>query len=189
MSKRLGLATLLSLAAAPAFAHTGVGTASDVTHGFMHPISGLDHVLAMVTVGLVAALIGGRALWAVPATFVGMMIAGGALGFLGIAVPAVEVGILASIVVLGAVVALGRSLPVAAAMVMAGIFAIFHGFAHGAEMPTEAGALTYSLGFALATALLHATGVFAGLSLHGHRAIIRVAGGAVAAAGLALALT
>jgi urease accessory protein len=189
MSKRLGLATLLSLASAPAFAHTGAGTAGDLTHGFMHPLGGLDHVLAMVTVGLFAVLIGGRALWAVPMSFVGMMVVGGALGFLGIAVPAVETGILASIVVLGAVVALGQPVPVAVAMVLAGVFAIFHGFAHGAEMPMEAGALVYGLGFALATALLHATGIAAGLALHGRRAVIRIAGGGVAAAGLVLALT
>ncbi|MET0427706.1 MAG: HupE/UreJ family protein, partial [Microvirga sp.] len=102
---------------------------------------------------------------------------------------AVETGILASIVILGAVVALGKPLPIAAAMALVGVFAVFHGVAHGAEMPMEAGALTYSLGFALATAMLHASGVFAGLTLHGHRAIIRVAGGGVAAAGLVLVLT
>jgi urease accessory protein len=118
-----------------------------------------------------------------------MMIAGGALGFLGLAVPAVETGILASIVALGAVVALGRPLSTAAAMALVGFFAIFHGYAHGAEMPREAGALSFGLGFALATALLHAAGLVAGLSVQGHRAIIRVAGGTVAAAGLALALT
>jgi urease accessory protein len=188
MSKRLSLATLFSLAAAPAFAHPEIGAASDLAHGFMHPIGGLDHVLAMGTVGLFAALLGGRALWAVPSSFVGMMLVGGALGFLGIQVPAVETGILASIIVLGAVVALGRPLPVGVAMALAGAFAIFHGFAHGAEMPVEAGAIPYSLGFALATALLHGTGILAGLVLFGHRAILRLAGGAVAAAGLALAL-
>jgi urease accessory protein len=189
MSKRLGLATLLSLASAPAFAHAGAGTASDFTHGFMHPLGGLDHVLAMVTVGLFAALLGARALWAVPMSFVGMMVVGGTLGFLGVAVPAVEIGILASIIVLGTMVALGKPLPVLAAMGLVGVFAVFHGYTHGAEMPMEAGALTYGLGFALATAMLHATGIFAGLSLRGHRAITRVAGGAVAAAGLVLALT
>ncbi|MBM6593296.1 HupE/UreJ family protein [Microvirga pudoricolor] len=186
--KRIVLSAALSFAAAPAFAHTDVGTVSDFAHGFLHPIGGLDHVLAMVTVGLLAALLGGRALWAVPLSFVGMMIVGGALGFMGVEVPAVETGILASIVILGAVVALGRPLPVGLAMALVGVFAIFHGYAHGAEMPMESGAIGYSIGFALATALLHGAGILAGLAAFGHRSLIRFAGGAVAATGLVLAL-
>jgi urease accessory protein len=154
----------------------------------MHPVGGLDHVLAMVTVGLLAAFIGGKALWAIPASFVGMMIVGGAVGLSGAEVPAVEAGILASIVIVGAVVALGKSLPVGVAMALAGVFAIFHGVAHGAEMPLEASAIPYSLGFAVATALLHGTGILAGLVLFEQRTLIRLAGGAVAVAGLALAL-
>lgn len=185
---RLATATILAAFSTPAFAHTGIGTTSNFASGFLHPVGGLDHVLAMVSVGLFAALLSGRALWSVPLAFVSMMLVGGAIGFAGFAVPAVEIGITASIVILGGVVALGRAWPVGAAMALVGVFAIFHGYAHGAEMPYGADVLTYSLGFALATALFHATGILAGLAAFGHRILIRAAGGAVAATGLVLAL-
>jgi urease accessory protein len=139
-----------------------------------------------VTVGLLASLLGGRALWAVPASFVLMMLVGGALGFTGIHIPAVEIGILASIVVLGCIVATGRSLAVGAAAALVGVFAIFHGYAHGVEMPAAASAITYSLGFATATALLHGAGIMAGMTVLKSQAI-RFAGAASAAAGLMLA--
>jgi urease accessory protein len=108
-------------------------------HGFEHPISGLDHILAMVMVGVFAWQLGGRALWLVPMSFVLMMAAGGALGVAGIDVPFVEVGIAFSVIVLSMGVALGIKTPVAAAMAVVGLFAIFHGHAHGAEMPEDAG--------------------------------------------------
>jgi urease accessory protein len=182
---RFALASSLALAATPAFAHTGLGDAHGFIHGFTHPIGGLDHVLAMVAVGLFASLLGGRALWAVPLAFVGMMLVGGALVMAGIEIPAVELGITASIIVIGAVTALGSSLPLAAAMALVGFFAIFHGHAHGAEMPMHAGAVGYSAGFALGTALLHAVGVGLGLAVR-RPAVVRLAGAATALAGAVL---
>ena len=129
-------------------AHTGSATVVGFVSGFLHPIGGLDHVLAMVAVGMLAALIGGRALWLVPASFLGAMVIGSALGL-----PAVRrVGIVASVVVLGAVVALAPGMPVTVAMALAAAFGMFHGHAHGAEMPAAASAVLYGLGFVTATA-------------------------------------
>jgi urease accessory protein len=181
----------LALVAGPALAHTGAGGVSGLAAGFSHPIGGLDHVLAMVAVGILAAQLGGRAIWLVPAAFVAAMAAGGLLGVTGVAVPFVEQGIAGSVVILGFVIALGRRMPVAAAMAMAGALAVFHGHAHGAEMPVDASSLAYGAGFALATALLHAAGVGLGM---GARKIgevfapiaVRVAGAAIAASGVAL---
>lgn len=174
-----------------ASAHTGVGDASGLMHGFMHPVGGLDHVLAMVAVGLFAAQRGGRALWLVPLSFVAMMAVGGALGVYGVGLPLVELGIAASVIVLGAAVAMQANIPVAAAMGLVGFFAIFHGHAHGAEMPVDASGLAYAAGFMIATALLHAFGVGLGLVVgrlaEGRWAkAVRVAGGAMAVAGAGL---
>ncbi len=187
----IAIAVLAALVPQAAYAHTGVGDASGFVHGFMHPIGGLDHVLAMVTVGLFAAHLGGRALWLVPASFVTMMAAGGALGFYGVNLPFIEVGIALSVVVLGAVVALQANLPLAAAMGLVGLFAIFHGHAHGAEMPMNVSAAGYGAGFLIATALLHATGIGIGLSLgklaYGPaRRVSQLAGTAIAITGLSL---
>ena len=181
---RIILLAIALLSPTVALAHTGHGDISGFSHGFLHPLGGLDHVLAMVAVGLFAAHLGGRALWLVPLSFVVMMAAGGALGMAGVAIPYVETGIALSVVVLGAVVALGLSVPVAAAMGLAGFFAIFHGFAHGAETPAEASGLAYAAGFVAATTLLHAAGVGAGLGLarlQGAGVGLRRAAGATAA--------
>ncbi|OLP55710.1 urease accessory protein [Rhizobium rhizosphaerae] len=187
---RAGAAALVLLPGA-AFAHTGVGHASGFVHGFAHPVSGLDHILAMVMVGLFAARLGGRALWLLPITFVAVMALGGALGVAGVTVPFVETGIALSVLVLGAVVALNVKAPTAAAMGLVGLFAIFHGHAHGAEMPEDAGGLAYAAGFMLATALLHGAGLALGLSLgrfEGRKGAlaVRSAGGLVAVAGVGL---
>lgn len=155
---------LLALPSA-AFAHTGVGDAHGMVHGFMHPVGGLDHILAMVAVGVFAFVLGGRALWLVPLSFVAMMGVGFLLGVGQIEMPFVELGIALSSVVIGGVAALGRPMPVVAAMGLAGAFAIFHGHAHGAEMPADAGGLNYALGFMLATALLHAAGIAAAMGV------------------------
>lgn len=183
--------TLAALAPSAAFAHTGVGDVHGFAHGFLHPLSGLDHVLAMVAVGLFAAQRGGRALWLVPLAFLGMMIAGGALGAAGVGLPYVEAGIALSVVVLGAAVALRLDLPTTLAMALVGVFAVFHGHAHGAEMPETASGLAYGAGFIGATALLHAVGLGLGLALGrtqtplGGR-LAQGAGGAMALAGVAL---
>lgn len=162
-------AALAAFALAPSLAnaHTGVGHVDGFAYGLAHPLGGLDHVLAMVMVGLFASQLGGRARWLVPASFVSVMVIGGALGLAGIAVPFVELGIGLSIVVLGGVVAFNLRAGVAAAMALVGFFAVFHGFAHGAEMPESASGLAYGLGFVLATATLHAAGLGFGLLLDG----------------------
>ncbi|MCJ2034772.1 HupE/UreJ family protein [Methylobacterium sp. J-068] len=186
---RLAIAAATVLAATPALAHPGHEAASGLSHGFLHPLTGLDHVLAMVAVGLIAARIGGRALYLVPLAFLGMMVVGGILGAGGIALPFVEIGIALSVVVLGASLALRPALPVVAAMVLVGAFAVFHGHAHGAEMPETASGLSYGLGFIGATALLHAAGLGLGLSagrLMQSLAALRVAGAGLAVAGLGL---
>ncbi len=178
-------------ASQPALAHVGLHDSGGFTHGFMHPIGGADHVLAMVAVGILAAQLGGRALWLVPGAFVAMMIAGGWLGFAGVELPLVETGIAASVFVLGALVALDVKLPVALAVALAGGFALFHGHAHGTELPGGSAPVSFALGFVVATALLHGAGVALGLSFRGISDrprvwVGRVVGGAMAAAGAVL---
>ena len=186
--KRTALSAILLLAAAvPAYAHVGVSITSSFTAGFMHPLSGLDHMTVMIAVGLWAALNGGKAIWAWPAAFVGVMLVGGALGMLHMPVPFVEPGILASVVALGLLVALAVDLPVSAGVAIIGLFALFHGHAHGTEVPENAGGLEYMAGFAAATAMLHATGIAAGLGLGVRfRGLARAAGAACAAVGVGL---
>jgi urease accessory protein len=159
------LALLVAIFPAAALAHTGAGATSGFVHGFGHPISGIDHLLAMIMVGILAWQMGGRALWLVPTTFVAVMAIGGALGMAGVDVPFVETGIALSVIVLGAAVAFGVKPPVAAVVALVGVFAVFHGHAHGAEMPEDAGGLAYALGFMLATAALHAAGIGVGFLL------------------------
>jgi urease accessory protein len=158
--------------------------------GFAHPWTGLDHMLAMVAVGLWAGINGGRALWAWPAAFVGVMLAGGALGMAGVSVPFVEPGILASVIALGLLVLTAARLPVVLGAVLMAAFALLHGHAHGAELPSGAAAATYAAGFAIATAALHVLGL--GIAhlcrTDGGKLIVRGAGAAVAVAGVALAV-
>ena len=144
-------------------AHTGFG-ATGFIHGFIHPFTGYDHIIAMVAVGLFAAIIGGRAKFLVPFSFVAMMMAGAAWAIADFSMPFVEAGITASMFVLGGVVLLRWRAPVALAMALCGFFAVFHGFAHGAEMPTEAAGFEYGAGFVMATIMLHAIGLAAGLN-------------------------
>ena len=188
-TKRSTLAAILLLAAAiPAEAHVGAGTTSSFAAGIAHPLSGLDHMMVMVAVGLWAALKGCKALWAWPLAFVGVMLAGGVLGMLQVPVPFVEPGILASVVALGLLVALAIDLPVSAGVAIIGLFALFHGHAHGTEVPENAGGVDYMAGFAIATALLHGAGIAAGLGLGSRfRGLARAAGAACAAIGAGLA--
>jgi urease accessory protein len=179
---------LLGLIATPALAHVGAGSVSSFGAGFDHPISGLDHVAAMVAVGLWAALKGGRALWIWPAAFVGVMLIGGALGMAHIPVPFVEPGILASVVGLGLLVALAVDLPVAAGAAVIGLFALLHGHAHGTEVNESIGGLEFMLGFAVSTAGWHARGLAVGLVLSGirMRPLVRAAGAGCVVLGIAL---
>ncbi|KQU80063.1 protein hupE [Mesorhizobium sp. Root102] len=188
LAKRLCLSAMLLLAASiPAYAHVGIGTTSSFTAGFMHQFSGLDHMTVMIAVGLWSALKGGKAILAWPAAFVGVMLVGGVLGMLHMPLPFVEPGILASVVALGLLVALAVDLPVSAGIAIIGLFALFHGHAHGTEVPENAGGLEYMAGFAIATALLHATGIAAGLGLGiRFRGLARAAGAACAAVGVGL---
>jgi urease accessory protein len=192
MNMRLSRSLLaLALIALPtaALAHTGHGDTSGFIHGFMHPVGGIDHILAMVAVGVFAFVLGGRALILVPLSFVGMMAVGFLLGVGGVNLPFVELGIALSSVVIGGVAALGRPMPVIGAMALVGVFAIFHGFAHGAEMPADAGGAEYALGFMAATGLLHAAGLagamlVARLSGKYGKLVAQIAGGVFAGGGI-----
>jgi urease accessory protein len=188
---RIALAVLLVFFPVTAFAHVGVGGASGLAHGFSHPISGVDHVLAMVAVGLFAAHLSGRALWLVPAAFLSVMALAGMLGMAGLTLPVAEIGIGLSVVVLGLVIAFELNLSTIAAMALVGVFAIFHGHAHGAEMPESVPGLTYGAGFVCATALLHAIGIGLGLLIGRagpiySRRIVQAGGGAMALAGVSI---
>ncbi|YBV94076.1 HupE/UreJ family protein (plasmid) [Phyllobacteriaceae bacterium JZ32] len=182
----LGAALLVSWVL-PAHAHVGVGETSSFIAGFGHPFSGLDHMTVMIAVGLWAALKGGKAIWAWPGAFVGVMLVGGVLGMLHVPVPFVEPGILASVVTLGILVALAIDVPVSLGAAVIGLFALFHGHAHGTEVPENAAGIAYLAGFALATVLLHAVGIAAGLGLGLRlRGLVRGAGAACAAIGAGL---
>jgi len=173
----------LCLFAGSASAHTGSHAVIGFASGLTHPLTGLDHLLAMIAIGLWAAQQGGRALWAVPAAFVGAMVLGGGLALSGWVLPHVETAIAASVLVLGLLIATRRQWAVPVGMTIAAGFAIFHGYAHGLEMPQAASPALYAIGFVLATACLHGVGI-AG-SLIGRYAM-QVAGAAIAASGLAM---
>lgn len=184
-------AAAIALMPGIALAHTGVGDTSGFSHGFVHPLTGIDHLLAMMMVGVFAWQLGGRALWLVPLTFVLVMAIGGAFGVAGVSIPFVETGIALSVIVLGAAVAFRLSMPVAIAVALVGLFAVFHGHAHGEEMPENAAGLAYGLGFMLATAALHLAGIGLGFLIgqiadERGPAVVRITGGVVAVAGLAL---
>jgi urease accessory protein len=183
----ISMPTLIAVAVivlnSAAFAHPGHG--GGLAAGLSHPLTGLDHMLTMFAVGLWASQLGRKAIVTLPLVFPLVMAAGAALGANGVAVPWVEIGILGSVVVLGAAVALGLQASLVASAALVGMFAVFHGFAHGAEIPAAASPLLYGLGFVAATLALHAIGVAAG-SLTQRPLLMRTAGGAIAAAGLLL---
>lgn len=166
------------------------GMAGGFLSGFTHPLFGWDHVVAMVAVGLWGAFLKKPAIWLLPVTFPIVMAFGGVLGVLGVPVPAVETGIALSAVVLGLMVALAAKLPLWLAAVIVGFFAIFHGHAHGTELPEATHALPYSLGFVLSTGLLHVAGILFGL-LEGWKwgkMTVRSCGGVIALLGVAFLL-
>lgn len=180
---RIFALTALCLFAGTASAHTGGHGLTGFVSGLSHPLLGLDHLLAMIAIGLWAAQQGGRAVWAVPAAFVGTMVLGGVLALSGLALPQVETGIAASVLVLGLLIAMRRQWTVTAGMTIAAGFALFHGYAHGLEMPQAASPVLYALGFVLTTAFLHGVGISG--SLIGRHAM-QVAGAAIAASGLVM---
>lgn len=182
---RLLAAAVVATVSAPALAHVEAGQATGLLSGFLHPISGLDHVLAMVAVGLWGAILGAPAVWVLPIAFPLVMAMGALLGFLGVPLPGVEYGIAASAILLGAAVAFEVRPPVAFAALLVGVFAIFHGYAHGSELPPGQSALLFSMGFVIATGALHAVGIGIG-ALKGRvwgGAVLRAAGSMVAAGG------
>jgi urease accessory protein len=194
MTRAIRLSFAFSLAAAAllgapvAEAHLIGEHGAGFEAGVLHPLSGLDHLLAMIAVGIWAAQLGGRAIWAVPSAFLGCMTVGGLLAVTGISLPLVEPGILGSVLLFGLLIATAARVPTVVGMAIVGLFALFHGHAHGTELPQAANPATYALGFVLATALLHAVGL--GLALIIGRVapkpILRVIGGGIAAAGLAM---
>ena len=182
-----GLATLAWLLPAALFAHTRGGEAAGLLAGLSHPVSGLDHVLAMVAVGLWGAQLGPPAVWLLPVAFPMVMALGGTLGLVGVHLPGVEIGIALSAIGLGAAVLFEAKPKLGVAAALVGFFAIFHGHAHGTELPPGANGLLYSIGFVVATGLLHLAGIGIG-TIHrwpAGRTALRWTGALVALAGLA----
>jgi urease accessory protein len=184
------LTTLLIALPGSALAHTGHGSVSGFGAGLLHPFTGLDHVLAMVAVGLLGVQIGGRAIWALPLAFMSVMLSCAAAAQAGLLpLPGVEFGILLSVLVLGGLVAFGRPLPQVLALGLVALFAVFHGHAHGAEAPATASGLLYGVGFFGATGMLHASGLGLGAALGrlGRQDALRYAGLGIVALGLGIA--
>jgi urease accessory protein len=175
----LAATTMISSAA---FAHEGAGMAGGFVSGLTHPLFGLDHVVAMVAVGLWGAFLGRPALYLLPIIFPVVMAFGGALGVLGFPLPGVEIGIAGSAIVLGLLVALAARPPIWIASCLVGAFAIFHGYAHGAELPHAANAITYSIGFVLSTGMLHLVGIAFGM-------LVKMPSGRIAVRGLGVAIS
>ena len=180
------IATALCLTTLPALAHTGEGVGGLVS-GLFHPITGPDHVVAMVAVGLWGAILGRPAVWMLPVAFPVVMAFAGALGIMQVPFPGVETGIALSGIVLGAMVLFAVKPPVQVALAMVAVFALFHGYAHGAELPESLNPVAYALGFVVATGLLHLTGIAIGLLMKwpAGRVAVRGTGGLIALAGAA----
>lgn len=181
----LVLALLLFFMPSTASAHTESGNVGGFLSGFKHPLTGLDHIVAMVAVGLWGAFLGGRAMWTLPVVFPVVMAFGGALGVLGVPLPGVETGIALSGIVLGLMVTFAAKPPLWVAAVIVGFFAVFHGHAHGSELPAAANPLTYAVGFVISTGLLHLSGIAFGLLVRWPwgRITVRAGGVAIAAVG------
>ena len=183
---RLSLVAAFILVPALAQAHAQAGEASGFLTGFLHPLSGLDHIIAMVAVGLWGAQLGSPAIWMLPVTFPIVMAFGGFLSLIGVPIPGVEIGIALSGILLGAAVMIENRPPLYVAAALVAIFAIFHGHAHGAELPPGVSGLTYSIGFVIATGLLHACGIGIG-TIHRWsygRFALRALGGLISAGGV-----
>jgi len=184
---RLLVACVLLLGLArSAFAHFSAGESTGLLAGLSHPVSGMDHVLAMIAVGVWGAQLGAPAIWVLPVAFPLVMAIGGLLGLLGVPLPGVEIGIAASALMLGGAILSGRRPPLVVAAVLVSFFAIFHGHAHGTELPPGQSGLLYSLGFVVATGCLHAVGILVGVLQRwpAGRMALRAAGGAIGVAGL-----
>lgn len=193
-SQRLRLLTALSVGATlivlgtPANAHLLDASGAGWSHGFSHPFSGLDHILAMLAVGIWAAQTGRPAIWVLPVVFPLAMAVGGMIGVAGLPVPGIEAGIAASVLILGLLIAFQAKPPLTASAILVALFAVFHGHAHGTELPQAASPVLYGLGFVLATAILHLIGLSIGyvVRLPKGKLAIRIGGGGIAAAGVTL---
>lgn len=174
------------LAAGPVLAHSGTGLADSFSTGFLHPLNGFDHLLAMVSVGLWGAVLGRPLLVILPLVFPAVMALGGILGMAHAPLPPVEIGIGLSVLILGGLIAAAFRAPVWAACLIVGVFAVFHGYAHGRELPSAADPVGYSVGFVLATGLLHMAGIGLGLvdRRPGGGVLIRSLGALIAASGV-----
>jgi urease accessory protein len=181
----VAILAVVILTAEPALAHTAGNSVAGFGAGFLHPLTGLDHLLAMVSVGIWGAELGAPAIWLLPIAFPLVMALGGALGVLGVPLPASELLIAVSVVVLGTLVASARKVPLAVALAIVAVFAIAHGHAHGVELPNSADALAFTVGFVLATGLLHLAGIAIGMLTQWQTGIVavRACGVAVAVAG------
>jgi urease accessory protein len=181
------LAVLFTLLwAESALAHEELDGGVGFLTGLLHPALGFDHLLAMLSVGVLSAQIGGRAIWYVPASFVGVMVIGSVLGLNGVALPLVEIGIALSVLVLGLVIVLQHWIPAAIAIACVAFFAVFHGHAHGTEMPLMANVYAYGAGFVIGTATIHLAGVGIGLGCRRssrREVILRTFGGLIAVSG------
>ena len=170
------------------FAHSGHGDNNSFSFGLFHPFFGFDHLLAMVAVGVWASQLGGKATWVVPFVFVSLMLVGGALSISGVSIPFVENGILVSVLILGVLIAAAVKAPLLLSSIIVGVFALFHGQAHGAELPASSSAISYCLGFAVATILLHAVGIASGLGFAkwNNQKSVQLTGASIALCGIYL---
>lgn len=184
--KKIGwIFTLFLLMQSAAWAHTGAGAIGGFVSGFTHPLYGWDHVAAMIAVGILGAFLGRPAIWVLPVVFPLVMAFGGVLGILGVPLPGVETGIALSSIVLGSLIVLAVRPPLWVAVVLVAAFAIFHGYAHGAELPNAANPLAYSAGFVLSTGMLHLFGIAIGELMRWPwgKVVARTAGGIIALTG------
>jgi urease accessory protein len=177
------LAVAASLFVPIAAAHNLGAHGAGFAAGVAHPLAGLDHILAMIAVGLWAAQLGGRAYWSVPLAFVGMMVLGAVVAAAGLTLPAVESGIAASVLILGLLIAFSTRMAIPLGMALVGVFALFHGHSHGTELLQAASAASYGLGMLLATIGLHVTGLGAGILFQRATVLLRVGGAMIAGAG------
>lgn len=189
ISRRM-LVLAAALIAPSAQAHVGTGVSGGLAAGLLHPVTGLDHVLAMLAVGMWGACLGRPMIWALPASFLFMLLAGGLLGMQGIALPHGEAGIAASVIVLGLSIACAWKSPLAVALIIVAVFGLFHGHAHGIELPLAASPAAYAAGFALTTGLLHVAGIAAGLLSRRYFGdlLLRLGGAAISLTGIWFAL-
>jgi urease accessory protein len=177
---------MMAVLPSPAMAHDGTGLAGGFISGFLHPLTGPDHMLAMVSVGLWGAFLGRPLVYVLPMVFPALMVVGGAVGMAGIGLPPVELGIAVSVLTLGLMILFAVRAPVPVAVAIVAVFALFHGYAHGAELPSAADPVGYSAGFVLCTGLLHVVGIALGAvrGLAGGTMVLRAAGGLIALTGV-----